>query len=50
MLEPSIGSSWEVQTKRAKIDYFTKNLSPPSVFEQSFQNFLTVILICSKQI
>ena len=27
----SIGSLWEAQTKRAKIEYFTENLS---VFEQ----------------
>ena len=37
-LQHSIGSLWEEQPRRAKIDYLTKNLSPPSVFEHLFLN------------
>ena len=39
MSEATIGSLWEAQTKSAKIDYFTKNLSPPRFFEISTSNF-----------
>ena len=28
--EATVGFLWEAQTKTAKIDYFTKNLSPPT--------------------
>ena len=38
-LVTSIGSLWKAQTKNAKIDHFTKNLSPPSFFNQSSSNF-----------
>ena len=38
-LETTIGSLWEAQTKTAKIDYFTKNLSPPRFFEINTSNF-----------
>ena len=40
-LEHSIGSLWEAESKRAKIDY--KNLPSPSVFEQLFQKKFRVI-------
>ena len=35
---------WEVQTKTAKIDYFTKNLSPPRFFEINASNFQEMFL------
>ena len=38
-LEAKIGSLWEAQTKTAKIDYYTKNLSPPLFFEINTSNF-----------
>ena len=37
--ESSIGSLWKAQTKMAKIDYFVKNIPPPTVFKQSSSNF-----------
>ena len=46
-LETTIGSLWEAQTKTAKIDYFTKNLSPPTFFEINTSNFQEMFLNCS---
>ena len=40
----AIGFQWEAKTKKAKVDYFTKNLYASSVFEQWFKNFLRVII------
>ena len=37
--EATIGSLWKAQTKNAKIDHFTKNLSSPSFFKQLSSNF-----------
>ena len=37
--EATIGSLWEAQTKTAKIDYFTKNLSSPTFFEITTSKF-----------
>ena len=37
--EATIGSLWEAQTKTAKIDYFTKNLSSTTFFEITTSNF-----------
>ena len=52
--EPTIGSLWEAQTKTAKIDYFTKNLSSPTFFEITTLNFKETFLaifkeFCSKE-
>ena len=44
MLEATIGSLWEVQTKTAKKDYFTKILSPPRFFEINTSNFKKTFL------
>ena len=38
-LETKTGSLWEAQIKTAKVDYFTKNLSPPMFFEINTLNF-----------
>ena len=38
-LESSL-SLWKVQTKNAKIDHFIKHLSSPTVFKQSYLDFL----------
>ena len=38
-LESSMGSLWKPQTKKAKKDYFIENISPPTVFKQSYSNF-----------
>ena len=37
--EATEGSLWEAQTKTPKVDYFTKNLSPPTFFEITTSNF-----------
>ena len=37
--EATIGSFWNAQTKTAKKDYFTKNLSCPTLFEINTLNF-----------
>ena len=37
--EATTGSLWEVQTKTAKKDYFTKILSPLRFFEINTSNF-----------
>ena len=42
--EATIGSLWEAQTKTAKIDYFTENLSSPSFFEITTSNFQEMFL------
>ena len=42
--EATIGSLWEAQTKTAKIDYFTKNLSSPTFFDITTSNFQEVFL------
>ena len=45
----SMGSLWKkAQTKKAKIDYFIKNPSPPIVFKQSFSNFQSNLYIVIK--
>ena len=44
MSEATIGSLWEAQTKSAKIDYFTKNLSPPRFLEINTSNFQQMFL------
>ena len=41
--ESSIGHLWEAQTKNANINYFIKNLSPTTVFKQSFLKFYRFI-------
>ena len=43
--ESSIGSLWKAQTKNTKIDYFFKNISPPTVFKQLFSNLHSLIFI-----
>ena len=43
--EATIGSLWKAQTKIAKKDNFTKNLSPPSFFKQSSSNFYRKCII-----
>ena len=48
-LVTSIGSLWKAQTKNAKKDHFTKNLSPPSFFYQSSSNFHRKCIIKKKQ-
>ena len=42
--EATVGSLWEAQTKTAKIDYFTKNLSSPTFFEITTSNFQKMFL------
>ena len=42
MSEATIGSLWKAQTKTAKIDYFTKNLSSPTYFEITTSKFQEV--------
>ena len=42
--EAKIGSLWEVQTKTAKKDYYTKNLSHPTFFEITTSNFKEMFL------
>ena len=42
--EAITGSLWEAQTKTAKIDYFTKNLSPPRIFEVNTSYFQEMFL------
>ena len=42
------GSLRETQTKTAKIDYFTKNLSSPRFFEINTQTFMKCSLIFLK--
>ena len=42
--EATTGSLWEAQTKTAKIDYFTKNLSPPTFLEKNNSNFQDMFL------
>ena len=37
--ETKTSSLWEAQTKTAKIDYFSKNLSPPTFFQINTSNF-----------
>ena len=44
MLEATIGSLWEAQTKTAKKNYFTKILSPPRFFEINTSNFQEMFL------
>ena len=44
MLEATIGSLWEAQTKIAKKDYFTKILSPPRFFEINTSIFQEMFL------
>ena len=44
----TIGSLWEAQTKTAKIDYFTKNLPPPTFFEITTSNFEETFLAIFK--
>ena len=43
-LETTTSSLWETQTKTAKKDYFTKNLSPPTFFEINTSNFQEMFL------
>ena len=40
--ETTTGSLWEAQTKTAKKDYFTKNLSSPMFFEINISNLKEV--------
>ena len=42
--DATTGSLWEAQTKTAKIDYFTKNLSPPRFFQINTSNFQEMFL------
>ena len=42
--EATIGFLWEAQTKTAKLDYFTKNLSPPRFFDINTLNFQEMFL------
>ena len=42
--ETRTGSLWEAQTKITKINYFTKNLSPPTLFEINTSNFQEMFL------
>ena len=46
--EATTGSLWEEQTKTAKIDYFTKNLSHPRFFELETSNFQEMFLYIFK--
>ena len=53
--EANTNSLWEAQTRTAKIDYFTKNISPPRFFEINTSNFQEISLdiflkICQKGI
>ena len=45
-----MGPLWKAQTKKAKIDYFIKNQSPTTVFNQSFSNFLSLYKIIKNPI
>ena len=42
--EATTGTLWEAQTKTAKKDYFTKNLSSPRFFEINTSNFQKMFL------
>ena len=43
-LKTTTGFLWEAQTKTAKIDYFTKNLSSPMFFETNTSKFQEMFL------
>ena len=44
MSENTTGILWEAQTKTAKIDHFTKNLSSPRFFKINTSNFQEILL------
>ena len=44
MSEATIDSFWKAQTKTAKLNYFTKNLSSPTFFETTTSKFQEVFL------
>ena len=43
-LETTTGTLQEGQTKTAKLDYFTKNRSPPKFFKINTSNFQETLL------